>query len=116
MVIDTLCVAIFGIVFVCLLWKIDKLKRQILDFKNKNPTETDLELATFSQLVSEIKKRPTRFLMIFPKFKMDYELKSISLQNVSIDCVGMPPSVAADVMKVTCDMFDSDDGKFYQEN
>lgn len=100
------------VIFVALVAKINKLKLQILQLKGRNPAEVDLELATSDQIMTELKKRPVRVMMIFPNFQIDDVLKNISLKNVAVEVVGIPPHVAVDIMKVTCEMFELGEGRY----
>jgi hypothetical protein len=100
-----------------LIWNNLKLSGELSKIKNRNPTELDLELATLGQILDEIKKRPIRYLIIFPKFKINEEEDVVGLDSMAIEGSGMPAEVAEDVVRAAADMMEQNRGTFntYEE-
>jgi hypothetical protein len=101
--------------FAILLYKYNKLHRELCKIKLRNPTELDLELATFGQILNEIKRRPVRYLMIFPQFVVNEDSNSVAIANMAIEGSGMPEEVATDVVKAAAYMMEHNMGSFKPE-
>jgi hypothetical protein len=90
-----------------------KLKKQVFDFRHRNPTEVDLELATHEQIMLELRKRPLRYIFVLPQFHVENE--EISLNAVSVEASGLPPEVAKDVMSKACSVMCDGEGQWHKE-
>ena len=76
MITITISDIIFGFLILGLIYVIHKnlnLKQIIFKYKNKNPIEIDLELATFSQIMSELRSRSLKYIVIIPQFDKIYQ-------------------------------------------
>ena len=88
----TICVAI--IFWLC--WIANKRSKQIGSLKKQNQLslEEDLELATSSQLLDELRKRPAYpYVMIQPQTSEDHMGLSIEIHNMS-------PAMSVSILKM----------------
>ena len=83
-----------------------KLRKQISDFRHRNPTEVDLELATHEQIMLELRKRPLRYMFIIPKFHVEDDEINFpwggQVSSVSVEVSGLSQAVAKDVISKAC--------------
>ena len=114
MLVLTLCCALGVAVICCFCVQNFRLRKTIRALKFKNPTEIDLELATYDQIMAELRKRPIRYLFVIPQFKVDEE--SIELTSVAVEASGLSPEVAHDVMHTACSIMCSGGGTFERED
>lgn len=104
MVIITIVDIIFGLMTLGLIWVINKnisLKKIIS--KTRNPVEIDLELATYSQIINELRNRSLKYIIVFPQFNKLY------LNNFTVESSGLSPEEVKDVMSKVCFTMSNDD-------
>jgi hypothetical protein len=110
MVTITISDIIFGlsfIVLICLIHKNLNLKKIISKYKDKNPVEIDLELATYSQIIGELRNRSLQYIIILPQFDKVY------LNNFTVESFGLSQKVMKDVMTKVC--FVISNGDWYKQ-
>lgn len=87
------------------LWHYRRTAKRAIGFCNemrqKSATELELSLATWDQLLGELKNRPNRFVLMTPEFKTDDKAKTFCLAHVSLDAVNVPVEVAIDVLRLS---------------
>ena len=85
---------IFGLIFIaliCLIHKNINLKKIISKY-NKNPVEIDLELATYSQIIGELRNRSLKHIVILSQFDRLYS------NDITVETSGLSSEVIKDIM------------------
>ena len=121
MIVLSVVFAVVLVAFIYCVFDNMKLHGHVDKLKSRNPVEVDLELATFDQIMVELRRRPIRYLFVLPEFKVHQpslfatalnKNESIELTKVSVEASGLPAHVAKDVMTMACSVMNAGQGDF----
>jgi len=79
--------------------------------KQQTIMDLELSLATQDQLVDELKRRPLRFILMVPEFKLDDVLKTAELQAVSVDACNVSVEASVDILLASAERMKEGCGK-----
>ena len=93
-------------------YEIYTLRKKIEKWR-QNPVEADLELATHPQLMNELRKRPLKYLIIYPTLSTEED--GIALDSLAIEASGISPQVAIGIIQAASGLMCANKGHWDKE-
>jgi hypothetical protein len=88
------------------------LKDKLNHVLKRAPTELDLELATFPQLLQELRRRPVSWLLLMPQWRVDEEERSFSLAALKVEGRNVPDEAAGELCRAASELICQGQGEF----